>query len=271
MDEYCQFYIEFFHGNKDRLLDHLGEVVTALWEEDEKIIGIIPVSQKEQLEKYLDLLESLPITFHPLEDRDWLQEDQEKLPPLETEKFFLYGSHYFGEIPKDKLSIVLDSATAFGSGHHETTHSCLELLEHIATRHQITKSLDVGCGSGVLSFAIASLWNAAVFACDIDPESVRITQENAKRNGFSGITVCESNGFANQDLQKSAPYDLIVANIHSGPLCGMAEEMIRLKSQDGFIILSGFLCDQVAEIKEAYPLRVLQTVQKGEWVTLLLQ
>ena len=106
--------------------------------------------------------------------------------------------------PGDALAVVIDPGRAFGTGAHETTRLCLELLEELR-RGSV---LDVGCGSGVLSIAAAKLGFGPVVAVDTDPNAVEATAANARRNGV-GVDVRAADGRA--DALPSA--DVAVANI----------------------------------------------------------
>jgi ribosomal protein L11 methyltransferase len=75
--------------------------------------------------------------------------------------------------------VVIDPGRAFGTGGHPTTRLCLELLLALERGSLV----DVGCGSGVLAIAAASLGFDPVVALDHDPAAVDATERNAKANG----------------------------------------------------------------------------------------
>jgi ribosomal protein L11 methyltransferase len=93
------------------------------------------------------------------------------------------------EEPGDLLSIVINPGMAFGTGLHETTAGCLELLvEEVSPGARVA---DVGCGSGILAIAAARLGAASVLATDVDPLAVEATGENIEANGVAGIVRVE--------------------------------------------------------------------------------
>ncbi len=104
--------------------------------------------------------------------RDWVAENQLAFPPLRVGRFFVYGSHYRGGIPSGALGILLDAATAFGTGEHPSTRGCLLALEALARHRPIRHPLDIGTGTGILAIAAAKLLRRQVLASDIDAGSV---------------------------------------------------------------------------------------------------
>jgi ribosomal protein L11 methyltransferase len=82
------------------------------------------------------------------------------------------------EPPGDAVCIVIDPGRAFGTGAHETTRLCLELLLGV----ERGSLLDVGSGSGVLAIAGAKLGFAPVYAIDHDEPAVQATEANAAAN-----------------------------------------------------------------------------------------
>ncbi len=87
------------------------------------------------------------------------------------------------------LSIVINPGMAFGTGLHETTAGCLELL--VEQMKPGMRVADVGCGSGILAIAAARLGASHVLATDVDPLAVDATRENIEANDVAGIVEVE--------------------------------------------------------------------------------
>jgi ribosomal protein L11 methyltransferase len=229
-----------------------------------------------------DLL-SLPSTlfkdYHVevLPDKDWLLESYRALPAFTLGPFFIYGSHYDGDIPNHLHPLLIEAATAFGSGTHGTTAGCLLALSALKDQGLIPKNiLDMGCGSGILAAGAARLWpDAFVYAADNDPESVRVSKTHFALNGLDRIVAFQSDGYAMQSpVWARAPYDLIIANILARPLIDMAQDQTRAMAQGGGLILSGLLIEQEQEVIAAYQthgLRVIDTSSRDEWSILTLE
>jgi len=209
-----------------------------------------------------------------LPETDWLRQVQTAFPPFAIGQFYIYGSHVKEAPPQGSLPIMVDAATAFGSGEHPTTQGCLLALQKLAKTREFKNPLDMGCGSGILAIGITRLWNIPVAAVDNDPESVRVTLENAHLNGCGNLISAETaDGYAAALVSGGAPFDLIAANILAGPLVAMAPALKKNLAPGGVAVLSGLLTrqeDMVRAAHEAQGLRVADCLEIGEWATLVL-
>jgi ribosomal protein L11 methyltransferase len=179
-----------------------------------------------------------------LEDRDWLAENQLAFPPLRIGRFFIHGSHHGARVPLGAIGIMLDGATAFGTGEHPSTLGCLMALEGLAKRRRFRRPLDIGTGTGILSIAAAKLLRRKVLASDIDRSAVRVARRNAGRNGVSSLVrVRQAAGYHNPAIHKSH-YDLVLSNILARPLALMARDLAGALAPGGRAVLSGLLCQQ---------------------------
>ena len=211
-------------------------------------------------------------------DTNWLLESYNQFPPLNIKEFFIYGSHFEGALPSKKIPLVIDAATAFGSGEHGTTKGCLEALSLLKSNRFKPKTiLDMGTGSGILALAAYSLWRVPTLAIDNDKESVRVACRHRKMNkipaGHDSVQCAYGDGFAARRVKQVAPFDLIIANILAAPLIDMAEIATKALSSKGRMVLSGILKTQAAAVKRAYKAQGLTPIKmftRGEWVTIIL-
>ena len=121
------------------------------------------------------------VAVERIEQRDWLAENEAELTGITVGRFRILPEHRSCEAtPPHLLRLLVDAGPAFGSGRHETTQGCLQLLEEIARERRPRRILDLGAGSGILALAAAQLWKRPVVAADIDPVAVRTTRLNAK-------------------------------------------------------------------------------------------
>ncbi|HEV7369282.1 50S ribosomal protein L11 methyltransferase [Arenibaculum sp.] len=215
------------------------------------------------------------LTVEPLPRLDWLTRSYQSFPPIRAGRCFIYGSHYEGEVPPGAVGLLVDAATAFGSGEHATTKGCLLAIDRLRRRIGLGRALDMGCGSGILALAIAKLWRRRVLAVDIDEESVRVARLNARRNQVPGLVRARAgNGYQVADVGRMGPYDLIAANILARPLARMAPDLRRHLAPGGHAVLSGLLIRQenrVLHAHRAQGLHLAARLRIGDWSTLVLR
>lgn len=170
-------------------------------------------------------------------------------------------------------AIIEAGAHAFGDGRHPTTAGILAALEAIdSTAFQPERAADIGAGSGILSFAVASRFGCPVWAGELDAQAVETLRKNAAANGYEGrVHAVHASGFDHPELKKQAPFDLIVMNILAEPLLALAADAERVLARDGVILISGLLAWQEPQIREAYQslgLELAARLTLQDWVTL---
>jgi ribosomal protein L11 methyltransferase len=163
------------------------------------------------------------------------------------------------------LDVVVDPGQAFGTGGHDTTRLCLELLLELEPRGAF---MDLGCGSGVLAIAAAKLGWSPVAGVDHEAESVAATRENAQANG---VEVEVERADLRAGPAPSAP--TVAANLLRPLLLAVAE-----KGFDGappeVMVASGLLRHEAGEVAAAFTRHRLLEVERreaGEWAALLLR
>lgn len=171
----------------------------------------------------------------------------------------------------DDIVLHLDPGMAFGTGGHETTRLCLELLERIMDEMPtlLTPSvLDLGTGSGILAMAAVQLGAGRVCAVDIDPQAVEVAQENLAANGLA-----DQVEFSTTPLESmTGCFDVILANILAEELVRLAPHLNERLASGGTLVLSGILAEKEALVRNGfapYPLDYLETRHDGEWVAIL--
>ena len=156
--------------------------------------------------------------------------------------------------PGDRAVLDIEPGLAFGSGGHDTTRLCLEMMEDYVTRD--TEFLDVGCGSGILSIISLMLGAKDATAVDIDENCVHVAYENADMNGvesknyhvFSG-DITQSGAVFDEISKKK--YDVIVANIVADVIISLLPTVKKLIKDGGIFICSGIIRERLYDVTEA--------------------
>jgi len=213
---------------------------------------------------------TLELEMQNVADEDWSENWKKYYKP------FRIGSHLVVkptwepyEAQDDDLIIELDPGMAFGTGTHETTNMCMQLLEkHLQDGMRV---MDVGTGSGILAIAAARLGAKDILAIDIDPAAVKVAIENVELNGVKDqVRVVVG------DLCKSEamPCDLAVANIVADAICMLAGPLTRHLEKDRLLICSGIIREREQDVMNAATeagYTLFDRIEKGEWVALTLK
>lgn len=266
----------------DTFAENFFDVVSIDYTDDEKEQYIGYTHKQPDEEEMKTTAKNLGIELPDYEcvfipATNWLTKNVIKFPPIETEDFYIYGSHEEKAPQTSKLAIKIYAATAFGSGQHQTTRSCLKILSLLnAKGYKAQNILDMGCGSGILALSACKLWNdAQALGADIDGEAVAVTLQNAKDNDLSErVHAVESNGYSNPQIVARAPFELIFANILARPLIEMAEDLAKNTSLGGYAVLSGFIEEQIDWVVDTYKqfgFELVEIVKDDNWRAVLME
>jgi ribosomal protein L11 methyltransferase len=213
--------------------------------------------------------------FLPLTQQDWIKASLEGLKPVRAGRVLVHGSHDREQRRPNDLTIEIEAALAFGTGHHGTTKSCLLAFIDELKQRRPRRVLDVGTGTGILAFAAAKTLKSRVVAGDIDPEAVRVARENARLNGIDRwLTLYVGPGVRHAEADRPGYFDLVFANILAKPLRTLAPSLARVATPDGTLILSGLLARDVPGVLSAYEpqgFRLQRRYDLEGWAALVLK
>jgi len=260
----------------DEILE--GATYSILEEDEDRDVWRIdafPTTEDEdaQLHAVLSGFAGLRVTAETLADADWLAMALSGLPPVRAGRFFIYGIHDRGSAPASTVNLRIEAGAAFGTGHHGTTVGCLIAYNDLLKSHRFGRVLDVGAGTGVLAIAASKTGTKTAVGTDIDPVSVRISNENAALNQ-SRARFVYANGLNHRKVRQDAPYDLVFANILARPLVSLSMPIRGALKPGGLVILSGLLRTQERFVKAAYlshGFRLIRRIHRDAWCTLVMQ
>ena len=202
-----------------------------------------------------------------IEGDDWIDVWKKHFRPLHIGQRIVICPEWIAYRPKpEEVVVSLDSNMAFGTGEHETTSMCLELLQKYL--HPGDTVVDVGCGSGILGIAAVKLGARFAYLTAIDYVAVRSAEHNASLNG-----VAEQVKVALSDLLEGADIcgEIMTANITADILCRLADSIPKNLKEGGTLILSGIIEPKLAQVIAAYEaqgLSLLEQRRQGEWFAL---
>lgn len=201
-------------------------------------------------------------------NEDWENNWKQYFRPLKVGKKLLILPLWEKELPSgyaDRTVLKIEPGLAFGTGSHDTTRLCLEVMEtQIAPGISV---LDLGCGSGILSIAALLLGAARVTGVDIDELAVKTAIENGHVNGFFEPDYHIVQGDLTQQVH--GVFHLVVANIVADAIIALSKDVRRFLTPDGTFLVSGIIDEREAEVTATLQqngFQIINRMQRANWL-----
>ncbi|MDG1805747.1 50S ribosomal protein L11 methyltransferase [Flavicella sp.] len=234
--------------------------------------GVIAYIQKDDCSD--DILEnifvlnsnefSIEYKKEEIEQVNWNSEWEKNFSPIQVEDKVSIRAP-FHENPNLEYDIIIEPKMSFGTGHHETTHMMVQHLLDIDVKGK--KTLDMGCGTGILAIFAEMKGAMPIDAIDIDNWCYLNTIENVERNNCAKITSYEGDA----SLLEGKKYDLIIANINRNILLNDLEVYATCLTNGGTLLLSGFYAEDIPLLDEkarTEGLSLQNEKKRNKWVSL---
>ena len=197
---------------------------------------------------------------------DWINNWKKYFKPIPVgKKLLIRPTWEEAENPEDRKILHLEPGLAFGTGTHETTRLCMELLEEYVKPGATL--LDVGCGSGILSVAGLLLGADSAVGVDIDELAVKTALQNAELNGvkdrFTGIC-------GNLTEKVSGTFDVVAANIVADIVISLTGDVGRFMKPGAVYLMSGIIDTREQDVLKALEGRFQVIARREErgWIAL---
>ena len=276
---YYEFVVTAPDESKDALMNKMSEMgclgvsetgkrISAYFKDTYDIIQL-----RDSLESFRKVLEQagrdpgFSFDYLYLSERDWNEPWKKRFIPMDVgEQLSILPP--WEKSGKNRIPLIIDPGMAFGTGHHETTKSCLQLIERFSKTSPKDRFLDVGTGTGILAIAASRLGFKVVVGVDIDPLATDAAKRNAELNSLPNVEVLEGTIAGVQGA-----FDMIAANLMSEVLVSIATEIAARLNYTGIAILSGMLKGQEDDVLHAMKrsgLNTIETLVDGRWVSIVL-
>lgn len=219
----------------------------------------------------------LEYEFRNVKEEDWANNWKQYFKPFNIgQKLLIKPSWEYCENTENRKVLEIDPASSFGTGQHNTTRLCLELLEkNLKTDDRV---LDLGCGSGILSIGAVLLGAKEAVAVDIEENAATTALENAHKNNISDkqyTTYC-GNIIGDENLRNKIGngYNVICANIVADVLIGMSSIFSQFLVSKGLLIMSGVIVERQNEVIDAAKkqgFELIETHEKDGWVAIAMK
>lgn len=277
---FYEFTLTNFGDSKEALLNRVHEMgCLGVTDQGEKAIAYFKdnldvIALRDGLNSFREVLDKsglgsdFTFDYLYLAERDWNETWKKKFIPIDVGRNLSILPPW-EKVNPNRIAIIIDPGMAFGTGHHETTRTCLALIEEFATDNRHDAFLDVGAGTGILPIAASRLGFRSVMGVDTDPLAVDAASRNADLNDLRNIEIRKG---TISDVEGT--FDMISANLISGTLIAIAHETGTRLRDGGKTILSGMLVGQEEEViaaMEESGLRLMKKVIDDRWVSLVME
>lgn len=252
------------------LIAELGHAGFESFVENEE--GVIAYIQKEEwhdaILEDIFVLQSqefqINYSFEEIAQVNWNSEWEKNFNPIVVDQKVSIRAP-FHDNPDLEYDIVIEPKMSFGTGHHETTHMMVQHL--LALDMSGKKTLDMGCGTGILAILAEMKGAKPVDAIDIDNWCYVNSLENIERNNCKHITAYEGDA----SLLDGKKYEVIIANINRNILLNDMAIYAACLEKNGVLLLSGFYQKDVALLDEkavGHGLKLQKTLVRNDWYSL---
>ena len=208
----------------------------------------------------------LKVDIETIDSAEWENEWKKYYKPFHIGKIVVVPEWINYTPVGDDVPIKLNPGLAFGTGMHETTSMCIDLMQRIPLSGN--RVLDFGCGSGILGVCATALGASSVVFADTDEQAIRATEYNCSLNGIENPEIlCKDV----REMQK--PADIVIANITADVLISVCPIIESALKNGGYAIISGIIADRKDAVKDVYceKFTLVDVEQKNEWSAFLFK
>ncbi len=261
-EQYKNLFLDFVFDLGVDAIEEKGNGIYIRSEENlEELAWAIEIFAQKLSQKF-NLKENILLrkSIEKKENKDWVEEYKKGIKPILIDNIYIHTT--WQEEKENYLNIKINPALAFGSGQHESTYGCVKFLQKFAKNN--LRSLDIGCGSGILAIVMAKL-GCEVEICDTDDLAIKSALENAKLNNVNFAQAWHGSVDKAEGL-----YDLVVANIIADVILILEKDIKKHLEDNAILILSGILDKYKTRIKEKFQdLELIDEMQINEWCSLV--
>lgn len=201
------------------------------------------------------------------DDEDWANNWKKYYKPLEIGEKLAIVPEWEAYDNNKRIVIKINPGMAFGTGTHESTYMCLELLERYVKRDD--EIFDIGCGSGILAIAALKLGAKRALAVDIDDKCIDASHENASLNNIEDKMDIKKGNLL--DVVKGRA-NLIVSNIIAEIIVDEIKNLKNHMDKGGIFITSGIIKERrqmVIDALEENGFEIIDELEKNNWVAIV--
>ena len=213
----------------------------------------------------LDNRYELTYTSNAIDKQNWNALWESNFEPLLVDDFVGVRANFHdsfnGGVEHD---IIITPKMSFGTGHHGTTYSVMQLMRGIDFANKSV--FDFGTGTGLLAILAHKLGAVDILAVDNDDWCIENASENIVVNNTQSIEIHKVD---NAKLNKK--FNIIIANINKNIILDNLAFLAEATVPGGVVLLSGLLVEDEPEIESACAAlgwKHQETRTRNNWIAL---
>lgn len=267
------FYVE--DQNLQEIIDLFIEINQMSWFKVDSLWMVEIYNKDEFYTKNIlkTVIPSSKIKYYSreiIQDKDWVLEAKNE--NINTEFFLITQNLILTNKTDKKYLLKIPASTAFGTGTHASTFLAIKSIEFLYKIKNFKNILDLGTGSGILSFVLSKLTKKKIWCSDFDENSKKNFLRNKKINNISNVKFVKAYGLKSSEF-KLKKFDLIIANILLNPLINLLNSINKHTKDNSYLILSGILENQENQLYSYYSYKytLVKKFTNNCWTTLVLK
>ncbi len=209
----------------------------------------------------------LNFTQNTIEQQNWNEVWESNFEPVTVGDFVGVRAHFHQPITNVAHEIVITPKMSFGTGHHATTYSVMQLMKEIDFTNKTV--FDFGTGTGILAILAEKLGATQILAVDYDDWCIDNAIENVTQNNCKHIEIVKADTAAT-----THPFEVVIANINKNIIQDNFDLLHTACSPNANILLSGLLIEDekdILQLAENKGWQHIKTVTKGAWIAILFK
>ena len=263
---YIQIAISAEKQMQELLIAQLTEIGFDGFEETDTILNAFIQEELFNLTSVTEVLDTYNLTFQQITipKQNWNEVWESNFLPVIIDDFVGIRANFHNTLQHVEHEIIITPKMSFGTGHHATTFSVIQLMREVDFKNKTV--FDFGTGTGILAILAEKLGASKVLAVDNDDWCIENATENCTINNCQNIDIHKVS-----NAQSILQFQIIIANINKNIILENLQFLQDSLASSAVIILSGLLAEDEADIlKAVQPLNWhhQKTIQKGMWIAM---
>ncbi|CAF3820402.1 unnamed protein product [Rotaria sp. Silwood1] len=206
----------------------------------------------------------LSFTKTVIAQQNWNALWESNFDPVMVDDFVSIRASFHQPITRTQYQIIITPKMSFGTGHHATTYSVMQLMRNIDFTNKTV--FDFGSGTGILAILAEKLGAKNILAVDYDDWCIENSLENIEQNNCKEIIIEKAD---NANVGKA--FDIVIANINKNIIQDNFDALHSCCKPATTILLSGLLIEDEADILQLAATKNwkhIKTLTKGAWIAM---